>query len=150
MTRGFSKCRISIHALREEGDARHLPSSAGAPDISIHALREEGDTGHSTGSHLHWISIHALREEGDLQQNRVIRAICISIHALREEGDGFNKIALFARFAFLSTPSVRRATSPSTSIRIYLIISIHALREEGDLSGLCAFPEFGYFYPRPP
>ena len=38
--------KISIHALREEGDAlgRHCPQ---ANPISIHALREEGDLNHS-------------------------------------------------------------------------------------------------------
>ena len=34
--------RISIHALREEGDRRHLCGHRGK-HISIHALREEGD-----------------------------------------------------------------------------------------------------------
>ena len=41
--------KISIHALREEGDAlgRHCPQ---ANPISIHALREEGDWfWHSSG-----------------------------------------------------------------------------------------------------
>ena len=42
---GISRKRalISIHALREEGDARLLPLRYGLA-ISIHALREEGDT----------------------------------------------------------------------------------------------------------
>ena len=34
--------RISIHALREEGD-RKIAFFSGDFDISIHALREEGD-----------------------------------------------------------------------------------------------------------
>ena len=34
---------ISIHALREEGDARKPPSESRPEPISIHALREEGD-----------------------------------------------------------------------------------------------------------
>ena len=34
---------ISIHALHEEGDARHLDESGHENVISIHALREEGD-----------------------------------------------------------------------------------------------------------
>ena len=34
---------ISIHALREEGDAAAQPDQSGEKDISIHALREEGD-----------------------------------------------------------------------------------------------------------
>ena len=33
--------------------------------ISIHALREEGDAKPTTASAVYLISIHALREEGD-------------------------------------------------------------------------------------
>ena len=57
--------RISIHALREEGD--HVGSEAQAEDIeiSIHALREEGDESHTASPGTIFISIHALREEGD-------------------------------------------------------------------------------------
>ena len=36
-------CDISIHALREEGDA-NLGEQAVLNQISIHALREEGDS----------------------------------------------------------------------------------------------------------
>ena len=60
--------RISIHALREEGDRRG-EMLTGLYRISIHALREEGD--YSAGkadSSMEWISIHALREEGDLKR----------------------------------------------------------------------------------
>ena len=35
--------RISIHALREEGDCRYIFHAGGQAGISIHALREEGD-----------------------------------------------------------------------------------------------------------
>ena len=35
--------KISIHALREEGDGRTTLKGGGADGISIHALREEGD-----------------------------------------------------------------------------------------------------------
>ena len=105
--------KISIHALREEGDClsrRRLqgpwnfnprPPRGGRPgrptnlitrqQISIHALREEGDTGaHRTSSGPEGISIHALREEGD--------------------GSG-SKEDLKAE-EFQSTPSARRATFP--------------------------------------
>ena len=79
---------ISIHALREEGDADgcsaecavlvflSTPSARRATAdnrklakgkiISIHALREEGDQGSRPDRQAHAISIHALREEGDL------------------------------------------------------------------------------------
>ena len=51
---GYARRRISIHALREEGD---LASSwmQWVPPISIHALREEGD------SHCMWIRACFLR-----------------------------------------------------------------------------------------
>ena len=80
--------RISIHALREEGDiltnlqdyraADFYPrpprggrrnvfrSCRGELSISIHALREEGDGVALADGHIYGqISIHALREEGD-------------------------------------------------------------------------------------
>ena len=78
---------ISIHALREEGDAVQpnspayrkyfypRPPRGGRPGprlvlrcsraISIHALREEGDKSGKADSAADAISIHALREEGD-------------------------------------------------------------------------------------
>ena len=57
--------KISIHALREEGDFAYLKISKN-PHISIHALREEGDLMVLPKIPLCWkISIHALREEGD-------------------------------------------------------------------------------------
>ena len=55
---------ISIHALREEGDAIR-PGIVEVQIISIHALREEGDTGPQGETGPRGISIHALREEGD-------------------------------------------------------------------------------------
>ena len=36
---------ISIHALREEGDADYRYKPSYVTGISIHALREEGDSG---------------------------------------------------------------------------------------------------------
>ena len=42
--------KISIHALREEGDPAPTPTSASSA-ISIHALREEGDTLLVNGDH---------------------------------------------------------------------------------------------------
>ena len=40
-------------------------------------------------------------------------AVLISIHALREEGDAFPPQYEFGGLRFLSTPSARRATTPS-------------------------------------
>ena len=56
--------------------------------ISIHALREEGDAAVNDLLQRHNISIHALREEGDQSPRWFSEGDgCISIHALREEGD---------------------------------------------------------------
>ena len=81
------------------------------PRISIHALREEGDEdGGGIGSHS-LISIHALREEGDRGPRKKSQNPKISIHALREEGDSQSAHAPADAEKFLSTPSARRATS---------------------------------------
>ena len=41
--RSVSNFRISIHALREEGDSFNKVHKTNLKYISIHALREEGD-----------------------------------------------------------------------------------------------------------
>ena len=92
------------------GGRRLATANLGAQSISIHALREEGDASQSSrGCHVHHfnprpprggrlykrvklagalgISIHALREEGDGRNIYFLSAGTISIHALREEGD---------------------------------------------------------------
>ena len=43
-------CRISIHALREEGDNGSSQKADSGKGISIHALREEGDGAHGARS----------------------------------------------------------------------------------------------------
>ena len=101
--------RISIHALREEGDLQDRRLQLGKA-ISIHALREEGDGMPLGVEPSQQISIHALREEGDVDQ-----AYCLTLLEL-----------------FLSTPSARRATACSRRSASAWLISIHALREEGD------------------
>ena len=83
----------------------------GITRISIHALREEGDFFALILLHLLAISIHALREEGDPQPLDSGRHLDISIHALREEGDFCPCISATLVLLFLSTPSARRATS---------------------------------------
>ena len=58
------------------------------------------------------ISIHALREEGDADADLAdFIFLDISIHALREEGDCWGCTPPMTARLFLSTPSVRRATS---------------------------------------
>ena len=81
------RCAISIHALREEGDAVHRPALE-VQRISIHALREEGDAD----------AINTLTELGKfLSTPSARRATAHKIHDSPPN-------------VFLSTPSARRAT----------------------------------------
>ena len=57
--------RISIHALRVEGDCKPQPIILLSSLISIHALRVEGDGCDEKFFKDIKISIHALRVEGD-------------------------------------------------------------------------------------
>ena len=129
----------------------------GQNKISIHALRVEGDVITPAGVvYRVYISIHALRVEGDYKHffNRFAK-VKISIHALRVEGDDIPKADQANGDGFLSTPSGWRATDLSIYLwynldnfyprppgggrpvgfveRLYNVkISIHALRVEGD------------------
>ena len=144
--------RISIHALREEGDGRYQVKRKMPDGISIHALREEGDVFPKGVIHpMSKISIHALREEGDATRPSIGRwtqnfyprpprggrhsANSADIHLLRR---------------FLSTPSARRATGAGSRVQRRFMISIHALREEGDIFSVSSSSVSSYFYPRPP
>ena len=102
--------------------------------ISIHALREEGDFHKSRLRHvLVSISIHALREEGD---SRTSRSTSQKRNFYPRPPRGGRRSLVSASnvtFRFLSTPSARRATSDFYfGGDSYEQISIHALREEGD------------------
>ena len=141
--------------------------------ISIHALREEGDRqpGRSLSCAMYF---YPRPPRGGRRGSR--RCTCpsprISIHALREEGDRLRGGGKRAPVQFLSTPSARRATRPNEYNLCMLIflstpsarratqverlqnvvirISIHALREEGDPTPGKAWRGISYFYPRPP
>ena len=90
--------RISIHALREEGD-RERRNARGHPVIFLSTPSARRATAQRSGlKSLLNISIHALREEGDPKFKYPKQPdLEISIHALREEGDSKNrdKISIF-------------------------------------------------------
>ena len=123
---------ISIHALREEGDA--LPTSRVARRGYFYPRPPRG------GRHL--LQQALCRLDGFLSTPSARRATDppprfqptfeISIHALREEGDGNAGVTCALSVQFLSTPSARRATSRRRIDLLLYTISIHALREEGD------------------
>ena len=144
--------KISIHALREEGDS--LPMLSGEwIDISIHALREEGDLGNSYHVGVERIYFYPRPPRGGrrnfparqqpplkfLSTPSARRATCIW------------RICWPPTWTFLSTPSARRATGAGFIQSPAHIISIHALREEGDgTAAALAGRALTDFYPRPP
>ena len=79
--------------------------------ISIHALREEGDvSSHGSASQLFTFLSTPSARRATCIYCRATKFHGISIHALREEGDtrGNNDVKPYLKF--LSTPSARRAT----------------------------------------
>ena len=82
------KAKISIHALREEGDLRYSVSTSSA--LNFYPRPPRGGR-----------QYRAFRD---------LKRLEISIHALREEGDLAASVAVNASVTFLSTPSARRAT----------------------------------------
>ena len=164
--------KISIHALREEGDHRHKQA---AEDLHHFYPRPP------RGGRLHAvfcprllvaISIHALREEGDAAIPEYYWRKLISIHALREEGDGLHHHLHGARRhfyprpprggrleayikplglrLFLSTPSARRATFKSRRLCICSFYFYPRPPRGGRPNGTILPPILRHFYPRPP
>ena len=141
---------ISIHALREEGDA--LPALVRiklGKFLSTPSARRATLSGPRRSSPC-FISIHALREEGD--QELVRRSASSRYFYPRPpRGGRRDGVALgLPKVVFLSTPSARRATCIAGGRVLALLISIHALREEGDCLKRRAARRPLNFYPRPP
>ena len=173
VARGYPSAKISIHALREEGDVGGDPA-LGLFGISIHALREEGDLSPYGAAHEHQ-DFYPRPPRGGRPDRfpPLSQTGGISIHALREEGDTVSGYTKAQVLKFLSTPSARRATCMRQEQNSSICISIHALREEGDpttpvtvrcmflflstpsarratMSGQGSFVPTEDFYPRPP
>ena len=140
--RGRKRIRISIHALREEGDFfdRVYPQEHG---ISIHALREEGDADVCYCRNHLVISIHALREEGDGTQSFQVE---ISRHFYpRPPRGGRRDEAYTDRLMklFLSTPSARRATAKTETKSLFsnkLYNILHEFRRALIYNGSKSYP----------
>ena len=145
------KTVISIHALREEGDACTHPVF----DVAIVFLSTPSARRATSGDNTQSLPICDFYPRpprgGRPSAFPPGRPGCrISIHALREEGDSRSAAVCAAIMRFLSTPSARRATRRGRSPGAFIYISIHALREEGDLSLIPLGVVHSYFYPRPP
>ena len=121
------KQKISIHALREEGDVTQRIKGAWPTYFYPRPPRGGRQCSQSNrlGTKKFLSTPSARRATCKLRNLRDFEAI--SIHALREEGD--------MQLALLTPP---------------LTISIHALREEGDTATRSRPATTRYFYPRPP
>ena len=164
---------ISIHALREEGDAHRQALHRPAHPISIHALREEGDryydgrvrrseyfyprpprggrllTSKDDPEKFQFLSTPSARRATHPLQ---CGSGCKRYFYPRPPRGGRQRRPPGRREArgFLSTPSARRETAADTAAQYADGISIHALREEGDLKQRACFKHHSNFYPRPP
>ena len=119
--------------------------------ISIHALREEGDRQAAPVASAQKIFYPRPPRGGRRYQfgPRKVRFAFLSTPSARRATCG--RIRLHAVVEFLSTPSARRATEKDELLNFHLVISIHALREEGDFPGDPPGRERRrHFYPRPP
>ena len=129
--------RISIHALREEGDTP-LSSRNGGSSIFLSTPSARRATGRQGGPHGNSrISIHALREEGDSSSTLSIRPQRNFYPRPPRGGRPAAVVLEDYEETFLSTPSARRATFEIGQLPYNMeLISIHALREEGDHGNL--------------
>ena len=83
----YGHSKISIHALREEGDGNQPGQRSNARRFLSTPSARRATWQHTSADKAFNISIHALREEGDKSTGTSGGAFNISIHALREEGD---------------------------------------------------------------
>ena len=112
--RGTERQRISIHALREEGDASKGPETA-AEVISIHALREEGDRSNTMSSTTYpkFLSTPSARRATRTHRNG--RRMQRHFYPRPPRGGRrSSENTMSGVRSFLSTPSTRRATSTGT------------------------------------
>ena len=109
--------------------------------ISIHALLAESDAPEESGQrHSPGISIHALLAESDPIDVPQYQILDISIHALLAESDITLQYAHNFPTLFLSTLSLRRATTDDLGDRLAnYCISIHALLAESDKASQIAY-----------
>ena len=154
---GFLCCRrISIHALREEGDSVQVVdfvgpfhfyprpprggrriAHAGCSSsilISIHALREEGD-GSCPADSLIWQNFYPRPPRGGRHEIQQQNADDVNFYPRPPRGGRHNSFRFTAIPLTISIHALREEGDAETRTLPRLFrISIHALREEGDLN----------------
>ena len=143
--------RISIHALREEGDRRKGPAPACSCSYFYPRPPRGGRPAEDSANRILITFLStpsARRATNPCSQSRSSPAI--SIHALREEGDQVKvDIALADGNFYPRPPRGGRPAVPEPAPEEH-DISIHALREEGDIGRKRKTTNAQHFYPRPP
>ncbi len=120
--------KISIHALREEGDTQAIVAAR-----KIERFLSTPSARRATIWPIMLVAVASFLSTPSARRATceaffLRRQLCISIHALREEG----------------------APRTPAAWCVPLTISIHALREEGDVNLQINLDTFLNFYPRPP
>ena len=118
--------KISIHALREEGD--RIRRWDGITQNYFYPRPPRGGRRRGPRGRPGQFSIHALREEGDSSPNRATSQPIYFYPRPPRGGRLTSSSGSRPSAIFLSTPSARRATAISSA----------------------SCPSCGYFYPRPP
>ena len=143
--------KISIHALREEGDTYRLVRLAKFDEfLSTPSARRA--TYLRNGLHHHLHHFYPRPPRGGRRAPAVACALRPANFYPRPPRGGrqLRFVVHCQGSLFLSTPSARRATHPCRGAIPAGSISIHALREEGDRATARRYPFSGDFYPRPP
>ena len=101
-------------------------------EISIHALREEGDAMAESAT-SRFLDFYPRPPRGG-RRGGIVKVLCGIEFLSTPSARRATKAAplVFSWFSFLSTPSARRATGQPGGEGECRGISIHALREEGD------------------
>ena len=140
---------ISIHALREEGDAflfRQSPLRC-----YFYPRPPRGGRQCSQSKRLgtkKFLSTPSARRATNTSYQRAMADIFLSTPSARRATEWADKMGIAKQF--LSTPSARRATLVLHGADVVQAISIHALREEGDIGQSSMSAPSVDFYPRPP
>ena len=142
--------RISIHALREEGDAVAAP--AGRLYYYFYPRPPRGGrlrAGGAAAAGEKFLSTPSARR-ATIKQDGSWSSHSISIHALREEGDTAYQRQESSHPNFYPRPPRGGRLHPVFCPCFLVAISIHALREEGDRRHGGHSRNSSNFYPRPP
>ena len=142
--------RISIHALREEGDSQWVSTSSRIGDFYPRPPRGGRHFNVDTFvDNLLFLSTPSARRATPILKAAIPSLIDFYPRPPRG-GRRYNANSKGGIEIFLSTPSARRATACEFFVVPLDLISIHALREEGDTLQTLSSTSTTYFYPRPP